>query len=172
MGENTNAPLAPDLRGLCGLRMRGRPAAATRSSGSRSCPATQPISTAAPSPDGSRPAAAARNSGLGTGSLALGRSPICVDWRSLCRTSGRTALGTTALDVGRPYLGMGWRSLGVVARANVPRAQEAGTVCLRLPRGREQPSRNSQHLCRLGPSTRISDKPPARLWSTGSAHER
>jgi hypothetical protein len=102
MGENTNAPLAPDLRGLCGLRMRGRPAAATRSSGSRSCPATQPISTAAPSPDGTRPAAAARNSGLGTGALALGRSPICVDWRSLRRTSGRTALGTTALDVGRP----------------------------------------------------------------------
>jgi hypothetical protein len=121
VGENTHAPLAPDLRGICSLRMRGRPAA-TWSSGSRSCPATQPLSTATRSADGSRPAAAARNSGLGTRALALGRPPICVGWRSLRRTSGRTALGTTALDVGRPCLGMGWRSLGVVARANPPRA--------------------------------------------------
>ncbi len=114
MGETTHAPLAPDRCGLSGLWMRGRPAA-TRSSDSRSCSATQPLSTAARSPDGIRATAAARNSGLGTRTLALGRSPICVGWRSLRGTSDRTALGTTALDVGRPQLGMDWRPLGVAA---------------------------------------------------------
>ena len=168
MGENTHAPLAPDLHGICSLRMRGRPAA-TWSSGSRSCPATQPISTAAASPDGSRPAAAARNSGLGTRSLALGRSPICVDWRSLRRTSGRTALGTTALDVGRPWLGMGWRSLGVVARANVPRAQaNPWAVCLRLPRRREATEPQLAALIVSGPQRGFPTSRPAFVYRIGS----
>jgi DNA-binding transcriptional LysR family regulator len=103
MEDHTNAAPAPDLRDPCTLWMRGRPAA-TRLSAlgpGRSRTAAKPISATATSADGSRPAAAARDRGLGAGPLALGRPRVCLDQRSLRRALGGAALGSRTMELGR-----------------------------------------------------------------------